>query len=308
MGSSNRSTLVSDAGLSEGRQAEGWQGTQGSAHGDFVGRNDAERILNASDHTVAVLAQAIQHEIIPRLMLAHRTPIECDVPPGVVTVQVSAEEVATFGQLILTRSEEQALACITRMRAAGAPIEAIYLDLLAPAARYLGELWEDDLCDFTDVTIGLGRLQKMLRDLNTEVEATRNPTANGLSILLVPTPGEQHTFGLAMVAELFRKQGWEVVGGPYELADSPQMLTGPRAFDVVGFSLATSVNLNNLKKTIAEVRKASKNKGVCIMVGGPLFTLHPEYGSDIGADLVASDAQQAPSLVRLHLASSGPLQ
>ena len=308
MRSSNRSTLVSDAGLSEGRQAEGWQGAQGSAHGDFVGRNDAERILNASDHTVAVLAQAIQHEIIPRLMLAHRTPIECDVPPEVATVQVSAEEVATFGQLILTRSEEQALACITRMRAAGAPIEAIYLDLLAPAARYLGELWEDDLCDFTDVTIGLGRLQKMLRDLNTEVEATRNPTANGLSILLVPTPGEQHTFGLAMVAELFRKQGWEVVGGPYELADSPQVLTGHRAFDVVGFSLATSVNLNNLKKTIAEVRKASKNKGVCIMVGGPLCTLHPEYGSDIGADLVASDAQQAPSLVRLHLASSGPLQ
>jgi methanogenic corrinoid protein MtbC1 len=226
----------------------------------------------------------------------------------VAKVEVSAEEVATFGQLILTRSEEQALACITRMRAAGAPIEAIYLDLLAPAARYLGVLWEEDLCDFTDVTLGLGHLQKMLRDLNKEVEQSRYPTSNGLSILLVPTPGEQHTFGLSMVAELFRKQGWEVVGGPYDLADSPQVLTGQRAFDVVGFSLATSVNLNNLKKTIAEVRKASKNKGVCIMVGGPLFTLHPEFGSDIGADLVASDAQQAPSLVRLHLASSGPLQ
>jgi methanogenic corrinoid protein MtbC1 len=297
--------LVSDAGFSEGRQAEGWQG---AGNGSFSGRQEAERELNGSDHTVAVLAQAIQHEIIPRLMLAHRTPIECDVPPEVAKVEVSAEEVATFGQLILTRSEEQALACITRMRAAGAPIEAIYLDLLAPAARYLGVLWEEDLCDFTDVTLGLGHLQKMLRDLNKEVEQSRYPTPNGLSILLVPTPGEQHTFGLSMVAELFRKQGWEVVGGPYDLADSPQVLTGQRAFDVVGFSLATSVNLNNLKKTIAEVRKASKNKGVCIMVGGPLFTLHPEVGSDIGADMVASDAQQAPSLVRLHLASSGPLQ
>ena len=296
---------MSDAGFSEGRQAEGWQG---AGNGSFSGRQEAERELNGSDHTVAVLAQAIQHEIIPRLMLAHRTPIECDVAPERVTVEVSAEEVVAFGQLILTRSEEQALACITRMRAAGAPIEAIYLDLLAPAARYLGELWEEDLCDFTDVTIGLGHLQKMLRDLNSEVEASRNPTANGLSILLVPTPGEQHTFGLAMVAELFRKQGWEVMGGPYELADSPQALTGHRSFDVVGFSLATSVNLDNLRKTILEVRKASKNKAVCIMVGGPIFTLHPEYASDIGADLVASDAQQAPSLVQLHLASSGTLQ
>lgn len=255
-----------------------------------------------------MLAQAIQHEIIPRLMLAHRTPIECDMPPELSTVEVSAEEVAAFGQLILSRSDDQALACITRMRAAGAPIESIYLDLLAPVARYLGELWEDDLCDFTDVTLGLGHLQKMLRDLNKEAEQARNLKSNGLSILLVPTPGEQHTFGLAMVAELFRKQGWDVVGGPYDLGDSPQVLTGHRAFDVVGFSLATLVNLDNLRKTIAEVRKASKNKRVCIMVGGPLFTLHPEYVKTVGADLVAGDAQEAPSMVRLHLASSGPLQ
>jgi hypothetical protein len=69
MGSSNRSTLVSDAGFSEGKQAEGWQG---AGNGSFAGRQEAERELNGSDHTVAVLAQAIQHEIIPRLMLAHR--------------------------------------------------------------------------------------------------------------------------------------------------------------------------------------------------------------------------------------------
>ena len=308
MGSSNRSTLVSDAGFSEGRQAEGWQGAQGAANGSYASRNEASPDLNGSDHTVALLAQAIQHEIIPRLMLAHRTPIECDMPPELSTVEVSAEEVAAFGQLILSRSDDQALAYITRMRAAGAPIESIYLDLLAPVARYLGELWEDDLCDFTDVTLGLGHLQKMLRDLNKEAEQARNLKSNGLSILLVPTPGEQHTFGLAMVAELFRKQGWDVVGGPYDLGDSPQVLTGHRAFDVVGFSLATLVNLDNLRKTIAEVRKASKNKRVCIMVGGPLFTLHPEYVKTVGADLVAGDAQEAPSMVRLHLASSGTLQ
>ncbi len=308
MGSSKRSTFVSDAGFSDGRQAEGWQGAQGAANGSYAGRNEAAPDLNGLDHTVALLAEAIQHEIIPRLMLAHRTPIECDVPPEVAKVAVSAEEVAAFGQLILTRSEEQALACITRMRAAGAPIEAIYLDLLAPVARYLGELWEEDLCDFTDVTLGLGHLQKMLRDLNKEAEQARNLKSNGLSILLVPTPGEQHTFGLAMVADLFRNEGWDVVGGPYDLGDSAQTLAGHRAFDVVGFSLATLVNLDNLRKTIAEVRKASKNKGVCIMVGGPLFTLHPEYVKTVGADLVAGDAQEAPSMVRLHLASSGTLQ
>jgi methanogenic corrinoid protein MtbC1 len=309
MGSSKRSTFVKSVGFNDGGQAENWRGSQGAANGGFARSEAADASTQAdSDHTVAVLAQAIQHEIIPRLMLAHRTPIECDLPPETTSVEVTAEDVTTFGQLILTHNEKQALQFITRMRAAGAPVEVIYLDLLAPAARYLGELWENDLCDFTDVTIGLGGLQKMLRDLNAEVTQDQHPTPNGLSILLVPTPGEQHTFGLAMVAELFRKQGWEVVGGPYDLGDSPQALVGQRAFDVVGFSLATSINLPNLTDSIAAVRKASRNSAVCIMVGGPVFALHPEFVTVLGADLVTSDAHQAPSLVRLHLASGEPQQ
>ena len=32
------------------------------------------------------------------------------------------------------------------------------------SARVLGELWEDDRCDFTDVTVGVGRLQQLLRE------------------------------------------------------------------------------------------------------------------------------------------------
>ena len=148
----------------------------------------------------------------------------------------------------------------------------------------------------------------MLRDLHTEIQKSRHPSPNGLSILLVPTPGEQHTFGLSMVAELFRKQGWEVVGGPYEPGESLQVLVGQRAFDVVGFSLATSINLPNLTDAIAAVRQASRNKEVCIMAGGPFFALHPECVAIPGADLVTSDARQAPSLVLLHLPSSAPVQ
>jgi MerR family transcriptional regulator, light-induced transcriptional regulator len=262
--------------------------------------------VSGTNHLVAVLARTIQHEILPRLMLTHRTPTECDVSPERAKVGVSVDDVVAFGRLILTCKEEQALACMTRLRAAGAPLEVIYLDLLAPAARYLGELWEDDLCDLIDVTIGLGQLQKMLRELTKEVAASRNPMPNGLSILLVPSPGEQHTFGLATVAVLFRNQGWNVVCGPYDPGDSPQLLAQHRAFDVVGFSLATSLNVDNLTTAISAVRKASKNKRVCIMVGGPLFSLHPEFVSRVGADLVVGDARQAPSMVRLHLANGSP--
>ena len=47
MGSSKRSTFVSDAAHHEGGRADGWQGAQGSAHGDFADRNDARQHLEA---------------------------------------------------------------------------------------------------------------------------------------------------------------------------------------------------------------------------------------------------------------------
>ena len=48
----------------------------------------------------------------------------------------------------------------------GASVETLYLDLLAPTARHLGDLWDADVCDFTEVTVGLGRLQQVLHELS----------------------------------------------------------------------------------------------------------------------------------------------
>lgn len=300
MGSSNRISLVEEGSFRESRSTEAWA-AQGASAARTADPQPGDNQLPHDDHTVGVLAKAIQHEIIPRLMLAHRTPHECELPADFAVVKVSAEEVTEFARLILNHSEAEALNCIETMRLKGAPIESIYLDLLAPAARHLGELWEEDLCDFTDVTIGLGHLQKMLHQLSAEVEKQRHPVSNGLRVLLVPTPGEQHTFGLAMVAEFFQRDGWYVTGGPYDLFDDPVTLVKRQKFDVVGFSLATVSQLERLTECIAEVRKASTNDSVCIMVGGPLFAGNPEFGSRVGADLVANDGSLAPGLARLHL-------
>jgi len=303
MGSSKRISLADDGSFGESRTSENWSNL-GTGVQSRIGRMPQDYdAFSQDDHTVAVLAKAIQHEIIPRLMLAHRTPEECELPPDYAAIKVTPDYVADFAKLILTRRDEQALACIESMRLKGAPIESIYLDLLAPAARHLGEMWEEDLCDFTDVTIGLGRLQKMLHEVNADFEKYKNPVSNGLHILLVPTPGEQHTFGLAMVAECFQRAGWEVTGGPYDMFDDPVTLVKRHKYDVVGFSLATAQQLDRLTACISAVRKASLHRGICIMVGGPLFASFPEYVAQVGADLVANDGSLAPGLARLYIAS-----
>ena len=254
---------------------------------------------------LALLARAIEHEIIPRLMLAHRTPHVCLDPAVIEGSPLGASDVEDFAKLVLAQDDSLAQACIDTMRARGISVESIYLDLLAPVARHLGWLWEQDLCDFTDVTIGLGRLHQVLRELSPAFgHAMDNPT-NGRHILLLPSPGEQHSFGLVMVSEFFRRAGWDVAGGPREAGVDPLMMVRREWFDIAGFSLATEASLDELRACIVAMRGASMNRRIGIMVGGPIFKLHPEFADYVGADCATTDGRGAPDLAEQVIGKLG---
>lgn len=264
---------------------------------------DANR--EAVELRLAVLSRAIEHEIIPRLMLAHPTADECLSMLPSPAPQVSADDVTAFAKLVLAPDENVAHACIETMRNSGISVETIYTDLLAPVARYLGELWEEDLCDFTEVTLGLGRLHQVLRELSPAFSQTHH-TTNGRRALLLPAPGEQHTFGLVMVSEFFRRAGWDVGGGPWEAGADPVMMVRSEWFDVVGFSLGDVTRLDALADCIKQIRQAALNPSISILVGGPLFLAHPEYVSFVNADAASTDGAQAPTLAARLVAAQLP--
>lgn len=261
-----------------------------------VGRSHSPGDRDAVEVRLALLAQAIEHEIIPRLMLAHRVPNVCLSQPVLQVPQVSALDVQEFANLALSLDENVAQACVDAMRTRGISIETIYLDLLAPVARHLGALWEQDLCDFTEVTVGLGRLHRVLRELSPAFSPANDPARSGRRILLLPGPGEQHTFGLVMVAEFFRRAGWDVAGGPWEAGADPVVMVKREWFDVVGFSMASEIHVAELADCIDQVRQAASNADVCIMVGGPAFSLHPDYLAKVRADVAVTDGSKAPQL------------
>ena len=97
-------------------------------------------------------------------------------------------------------------------------VESIFLDLLAPAARQLGTQWEADVTDFANVTLGVSRLQRIMRRLGDTFLQRDQPRQRGESALLTIIPGEQHSFGLSMVAEFFRRAGLEPVHRPVFIA------------------------------------------------------------------------------------------
>ncbi|MBC8055999.1 MAG: cobalamin B12-binding domain-containing protein [Rhizobiales bacterium] len=250
----------------------------------------------ANDMRMSQLARTIEREIIPRLMLAHRTAAEPLVRPAAPSLEVTEDDVKHFAKLVLSHDEDVAFSAIAALRARGITIDKVFVDLLAPTARYLGHLWDDDLCNFTDVTVGLGRLQRVLRELSPALGRSVEHPAQGRRVLLLPSPGEQHTFGLVMVAEFFRRAGWDVTGGAWSAGADAAELVAAEWFDVLGFSLGAAVHLQQLATSIAAVRHATCNRDIAILVGGPLFGVHPEYVDLVGADGMTIDGREAPLL------------
>ena len=149
---------------------------------------------------------------------------------------------------------------------------------------------------------GLLVLQSLLQDLSAEWRAGHHETPEANRILLLPVPGSQHTFGLLMVAELFRLEGWQVWADPVATVREVVDLTRHRWFDVVGFSIGTLAQTNAARSAILLVRKQSSNRRVRILVGGPAIQADPALGKWLYADMVANDGctavQQAEQLVR----------
>jgi methanogenic corrinoid protein MtbC1 len=258
----------------------------------------------ASDPRFSQLARMIEQEIIPRLMLAHRALPDPVLRQAGPAYAIGADEVKQFAKLVLSHEEDVAFGAVQSLRARDVSIERIYLDLLAPTARYLGELWEEDLCNFTDVTVGLGRLQRVLRELSPELGKSVDHPEHGRRVLLLPCPGEQHTFGLVMVAEFFRMASWDVTGGAWAADTDAAALVESEWFDVVGFSLGAAVHLSALTDSVRRVRSATCNRDLIILVGGPLFGVHPEFVAQVGADGMSIDGHEAPVLAESLIAAN----
>jgi methanogenic corrinoid protein MtbC1 len=58
-------------------------------------------------------------------------------------------------------------------------------------------------------------------------------------------------------------------------------------------SVATETRIDVLTETIRAIRRASRNRSVGILVGGPILIDKPELASLVGADATAIDGPQA---------------
>jgi methanogenic corrinoid protein MtbC1 len=264
---------------------------------------DAEGELgDFSMQMLSRLGRTIENELIPRLMLAFDSKPESTSAAAVMPL---ADHVAPFVRLLIEQDAVVATHYVDTLRSEGIPIATLYLDLLAPAARRLGELWEEDEVSFADVTIGVCRMHQVLLEFTRCFDASGKAGDDCRMALIAPSPGEQHTFGLFMVMEFLRREGWTCVSGTPATRQEFLKLASSEDFELIGLSISADRHLEEARQLIRDLKSRSNAK---VLVGGRCILDRPELVNELGADAMATDGREAVRVIKALTDGDGQIQ
>ena len=216
--------------------------------------------LNDGHHRQAKIGDILRSEIVPRLLLIHH-----EIRKKSDTAPPSQAEIEEFGALAMKPDSAAATAYFVTMREKGHSLDTLFVDFLAPTARHLGELWEQDRVDFIDVTLGVARLHELLEMFGLAEEILGDDLRHR-AILIAP-PGEKHLFGVDMVAKFLRAAGWTVTLEIEHTAEHNMRSVADEWVGVVGLSMSSEARVEPLARTIDMIRRNSLNPGIGVIVG-----------------------------------------
>jgi methanogenic corrinoid protein MtbC1 len=258
-------------------------------------------------HKDSDISRLIENQVIPRLVanqtmkprvaVSSQAFVRCSADGhDPRTAVFSGDDINEFARLSLHDNPEAMLDLIDLHLEQGHSVETIYVELLAPAARKLGKDWEDDRQDFVDVTMGLWRIQEILRELSSRIPPKAARMHGHRSALFSPLPGDQHSFGTLMVGECFERAGWstEILIEPSQSELNVQC--AEHHYDLVGLTVTCDCSTGALRNVVNAIKSISKNPDIRIILGGRFVNEHPDLVHDCGADGTSIDAMAALAL------------
>ncbi len=283
--------------MSDGSEGQSFPAHDGSCLGQSgADRHDEEdlRVKIHQTHFDKVIRSVLESEVVPQLaeqrLLGRRN---ASGEARTENIGQRIKDNLNFEEIILTGRYADSVDFVRAKLAGDVSFKSICLGLFTSVARILGERWVADEISFVDVTRGLGKLHALVHEF-AEPGRQGNENAGGGRIIFANAPLEQHAFGLLLVSEVFRMEGWQVTGGPSLIVgDDLNRIIHDTWFDVVGLSASTEERAFDLEDAIKSIREASSNPSISVLVGGHGFSEHPEISDSIGADDVADDADEA---------------
>lgn len=250
-------------------------------------------VATPSESHLQEFAAVIENVIVPRLLMSH---VHSNRSVSTRKPHIDAEGVKEFIELTMHDQPDAAVNFVQSLLDQGYLFQDVLLKLMAPAARDLGERWVHDSTSFVEVTLGVARMHRILREFDGVPENMWSQSGAGGHVLLVPVPGEQHTFGLRLIQEFLLRESWSVTSRSVMSQAELLGLVSEQDYDIIGLSLSGETLIESMRSSIAAIRAITRSARTRIIIGGHLLAARPELVNTMGADGYAADAPTAVAL------------
>ncbi len=254
-------------------------------------RREQSRLARLTRRLPEATVEILAREVLTGLG-KRNAPLPGQKPDGLPAV--TPESIERLARALIADEKDPATDMVFNLFEEGAGLDHVYLDHLAPAARLLGAWWDLDEISFSDVAIGTGRIYGIMRHVRTYA----GPAAAGdrtRSAVFAAVPGEAHTLGITMAADLFRERGWKVKALLGRSHDEIMTEISRDRSPVIGLSSGGPRTVEPLARLIVAIRMARPTAHV--MVGGAAIR---QAGSRVrlsDPDSTVSDMKQAQALI-----------
>jgi methanogenic corrinoid protein MtbC1 len=167
----------------------------------------------------------------------------------------------------------------------GVPVRALYLEVLYPAMKELGRMWERNEIDVAEEHFCTATTEMVMSQLYPFLPRTAH---NGKVAVVAAAQGNLHQIGVRMVADFLEMDGWRPIylGANVPAHDLALAVSDFKA-DVLAIAACLHAHIQSVADAIAVVRSCPQAAPVKIIVGGNGFAGTGSLWQEIGADAMA---------------------
>jgi len=229
---------------------------------------------------------AVRQEDLDAFVVERNEPVE----PG---SRRSVDWSARLQRRLLAGDRSGVKSVVDAALAAGCEPVDVYVDVVAPAMRSIGQAWSDGTCDVAHEHRASVIMTQVLGVLDSRF--TRRGVRRGV-VVAACAPGERHALPLRIVADVVRLSGWEVedLGADVPVDSLVRAASEADRLVAVAVSATTAGSELAASEAVGAVRGAVR---VPVLLGGAAVA-DEDAARRLGADGWAPDARGVVGLLQ----------
>ncbi len=214
------------------------------------------------------------------------------------------DEMRSFLDALLAGDRQGVDRVVDRVLERGDGLGPLYLDVVQPAMREIGRLWQENEISVAEEHLATAITQAAMGrafERAYQWHDSRTPT-----MIAACVDDERHQMGLRMLCDLLELEGWDTAYlGASVPTEALVSIVEKRCPDVVALSATIAPHLPRLRAAIEGIRAAHVATQPLVIAGGRAIGDDDALARRLGADLSAPDAARAVAMLRDRFSHAG---